>query len=197
MRVSEMICKAFVDAKEKAPKRAPTAKELHRARSVAWVKALTKGFQAIYPVSSCYRVFSKPEKSNKADFRLSELLFDLAVCEVRRTASARGGHDLWYVAKAVWQVESEFAEDSRAAVLDFSKLVLGGAPNKLFVAPITDCPSAFSGPLLAVARCCSGRVFPALVPHPRDWDTDLAPEAFVFATGGWMACDAEAVRDDG
>ena len=68
------------------------------------------------------------------------------------------------------KVESEFAKDSHQAIIDFSKLVLGSAENKLFIAPLVYDSDAFIQVLLEPARHCNGEVYLALVPHPNDWD---------------------------
>jgi hypothetical protein len=197
MRVADLIQTAFSDADEKASKSAHSTQELHRGRAIAWVNALAQQFVPLYPRHDGFRVFSKYDESNRADFGLNELLFDVAVCEVAQAPSVRSQHALVYVKRAVWQIESEFAKNSREAVWDFNKLVLGSAPNKLFVAPVTAKPGAFRDALLPVAGCCSGRVFLAVVPHPEDWDKGRAPEIFVLAEDGWVVCVDEAVRHGG
>ena len=65
----------------------------------------------------------------------------------------------------IMAIESEMARDSRKALYDVSKLVMGRAEMNLFVGPrVADeaaCLAA-SGP---AADCCTGRTFVALVPH--------------------------------
>lgn len=67
------------------------------------------------------------------------------MCRIARVESAAQGKTLWYVAEALWQVESELARDSRQALIDFNKLVLGAARHKLFVGPQVADSEAFVG----------------------------------------------------
>lgn len=191
MLVSELIQTAFANAKKLAPETASSEGELHRQRSIAWVNALSQEFGDIYPVPE-YRVFSKYEPSNRVDFGLNELLFDIAVCEVGETPSSRNQVNLHYVKRAIWQVESEFAPNTRAAIADFNKLVLGSSDNKLFVGPVTGDAEAFATALLPVARCCTGRVILALVPHPKDWQQRLEPILLASSSSGWRSGDGES-----
>ena len=116
------------------------------------------------------------------------------VCEVEQAPSALGHSKLWYVKRAIWQVESEFEKNSRAALVDFSKFMVGSAPNKLFVAPITHDLGAFRNALIPVAQCCTGRVA-AHVPHPEDFMKVLNTEVHVFERGDWRPCDNELVHE--
>jgi hypothetical protein len=199
MRVTELIQKAFGEARSAPLPSGYNRQRLHQKRSEAWVKALARHLQQTEYPRERFRVFSKYDDTNQEDFGLNELLFDVCVCEVGRAPSAKGTKQIAYVKRGIWQVESEFAKDTRAAVLDFSKLVLGSAPNKLFIGPALKGKEAegFTRALLPVAQCCSGRVFLALVPHPEDWDKGLVPEAFILARDGWVPCDAQTVRADG
>lgn len=124
---------------------------------------------------------------------MNELLHDVAVCEIRHTHEK----GLAYVGAALWQVESEFAQDSGAVLIDFSKLTLGSAQNKLFIAsPFTDHEAQMSL-LHQAAATCTGRVYLALVPHPDEWSADPAKRAglkrirlWQYAPEGWREVDA-------
>jgi hypothetical protein len=70
----------------------------------------------------------------RAQFGMQELLFDVVVFE-KGEVVATGGELLCFVRKGLWIVESELARNSRQALYDFNKLVLGNATNKLFVGP--------------------------------------------------------------
>ncbi len=78
--------------------------------------------------------------------------------------------ELTYVTRSLWAVESEMAHDTREALHDFNKLVLAASSNKLFVGPKVANADAYLNSLLLPARCCSGSIFVALVPHPGTWD---------------------------
>lgn len=101
---------------------------------------------------------------------MRELLHDVTVCRLAPVQSAAQGKTLWYVTDALWQVESELARDSRQALIDFNKLVLGAARHKLFVGPQVTDPEAFIDVLRPAAARCVGHVFAALIPHPDAWD---------------------------
>lgn len=66
-------------------------------------------------------------------------------------------------------VESEFARNSRQALIDFNKLVLGSAHNKLFIGPQVSEVEPFVNVLKPAARACTGNVYIALIPHPAKW----------------------------
>ncbi|MBI2895528.1 MAG: hypothetical protein HYY06_18370 [Deltaproteobacteria bacterium] len=109
------------------------------------------------------RVFTRGDGTNREDFGINELLYDVCVCRVDRVRSAALGKDLLYVAEPLWQVESEFARDSSESLKDFNKLVLGAAPTKVLVGPQVRDRDAFIEVLLPAARGCSGAVCCALL----------------------------------
>jgi len=198
MLVTELIQAALKDAKKATaePSDALSTQQLHVARAKAWINALAYQLRSVYRAAEL-RVFSKYDETNRKDFGLNELLFDVSVCEVAQTTSALGRKELWYVKRALWQAESEFEKNSRAALLDFSKLVLGNAPNKLFVAPVTDDPVAFRKALLPVAECCRGcRVLLASVPHPSDFGKNSPATVHIFEDGTWRLSHNDVVNTD-
>lgn len=159
---------------------------LHRARSRAWVEALADGFRAHYAHDPAVRVFSKHYAGNKQDFGLNELLYDVTVCRVGSVESARQRKSLLFVREALWQVESELARDSRQALIDMNKLVLGSARNKLFVGPQVHDRERYLGVLLPAADVCSGQVFAALISHPAQWEAgEASVDVWRFDGGGW------------
>jgi len=84
--------------------------------------------------------------------------------------------EITYIEKALWLVESEMAKDIRQLVLDFSKLVMGDAENKLFVGPLTSHNEEMWEVFKKIAVNCKGNVWVALVPHPGEWNN----QAFNF-----------------
>lgn len=143
----------------------------NQARSSRWVEAVAKAFRGLPAIDASVRVFAKHSEDN-ADFKISELLYDVLVA---RTATVRSSHqnvELPYVTEALWLIESEFANDGREALKDFQKLVIGRAPNKLFIGPHVSDPGSFIKVLLPAAKCCDPEenVFVALVPEPDAWD---------------------------
>jgi hypothetical protein len=167
---------------------APTLQQLHARRSRAWVRAMAEEFASHYRDEPDVRVLSKGDERNLEAFGLTELLYDVLVCRTAQVASAVQGKMLTYVTGALWQVESEFdCHNSRSLVVDFNKLVIGAAANKLFVGPLTDRADRFLEVLGAPARHCPGSVHLCIVPPPSDWSTtQQRPRLWTWANGHWQ-----------
>lgn len=151
-------------------------------RSKLWVEALAAAFRTAYARDAAVKVFSKGYAKNRDDFGINELLYDITVCKIAPVASAIHKKELFYVQEALWEVESEFARDSRQALIDFNKLVLGSAANKLFIGPKVRDQKSFINVLIEPARFCSGNIYAAFLPHPGQWDEDDSePEVFQLA----------------
>ncbi len=149
-----------------------SVQEINQNRSRSWVNFLAN--QLLTPYQSekdikDIRVFSKHDETNRKDFGLNELLYDIVVCEVGKVFSAKRKKKLVYIKKTLWQVESEFARDSKQALIDFNKLVLGSAQNKLFIGPQVSKVEQFISVLKPAAEACTGNVYVALIPHPAKW----------------------------
>ena len=86
--------------------------------------------------------------------------------------SAKHKKALYYIKEVLWQVESEFAKNSREALVDFNKLVLGSAKNKLFIGPHVSDQESFIEVLRPAAKQCSGSVFLGMISHPAEWDSE-------------------------
>ncbi len=173
MDIKRLLEISFLQAKT-TPINETTAGGTHRKRSQTWVESLAANFRTSLAADEHVRVFSKYTQSHRKDFGLNEFLYDVLVCRVAVVPSARHGKPLSYVHDVLWQVESELAEDSRQALLDFNKLVLGRGDNKLFVGPHVRDKQAFLHTLLPAAQRCTNIVYAALIPHPRTWDTTEA-----------------------
>ena len=78
---------------------------------------------------------------------------------------------LYFIKEVLWQVESEFARDSRSALMDFNKLVLGSGKNKLFICSQVKrgTENSFLGILQPAAGYCTGDVYVSMVPRPSMW----------------------------
>jgi len=138
------------------------------------------------------RVFSKHNPSHRKDFGLNEFLFDILVCRVDTVESAIHKKTLYYIREVMWQVESELAQDSRQALIDFNKLVLGSADNKLFVGSQVSDNASFLNVLSPTAKVCQGNVFAALIPHPRRWMTEeYCVQVWKFDTDHWVSVENE------
>ena len=115
------------------------------------------------------------------DFKLNELLFDVAVCETEETKSIDKGRALMFVSRCLWLVESELASDSREIIIDLSKLVMGSSEYKLFVAGLgstflsdTTRRDRREREILkmcgqAADRCACDFYF-CFIPHPSAWE---------------------------
>ena len=178
----------IVDAAWRAARQPPQQNK--RRRSEAWVNALAMQFQAYYPRTTGHRVFWKDSKCNQTHFRLNEFLFDIAVCSVSTTLSLeRQPRELEFISDCHWLVESEFRRNTRAIVVDMSKLVVGSAENKLFVAAHR--PGAGERAVLdrctPIAERCRANVFFLFVSHPEDWGTarELNPSLHEWTASNW------------
>jgi len=187
MDIRALLVRSFRQAKAALPVGA-SARDRNRARSRAWVEALADNLRCHYAQDRGIRVLSKHYACHRAEFGLNELLYDVLVCRVATVASAFHHKQLVYVHDVLWQIESEFARDSRQALFDFNKLVLGCAENKLFVGPHVANDEALLEVLLPVACVCTGKVYAALMAHPAEWTQDAAPiSVWALREGAWQA----------
>ena len=188
MAMKVLIQKAYEHANS-ITKSENDLQHLHSARSRNFVEGLADLFRDVYKKPDYY-VFSKFHDENRTEFKLNELGFDIHVCEIARTPTV-DHENVAYVKRSVWQIESEFAEDGREALIDFSKLVGGAAAQKLFIGPQLTTNSRFEkfrDSLLAPARECSGAVYAAFIPHPRLWgepECDKAAHLYRVGPNGW------------
>ena len=161
--------------------------QVHSERSGAWVNCLGEGFREHYQ-NEDQRVFWKQNGSNRREFGLSELLFDVSVCQVGEVKSVSREIQLQFVSKSHWQVESELNDsNSREITKDFSKLIMGNSDNKLFI-------SAYGGEhrkqilkmCSEMARHCTGKLYICFISHPAKWRCCPSdPEVFRREPGEW------------
>jgi hypothetical protein len=168
--VKQLLQEALRQAKLK-PDKGSTTQQINMNRSQYWVDALTEQFKKRYEGDSEIRVFSKSDPSNRKDFGLNELLYDILVCRVGEVKSSMHKNKLCFIKEVIWQVESEFAHNTRNALIDFNKLVLGSGTNKLFVASQVKkgTENSFLSVLKPAAGYCMGDVYVAMIPHPSKW----------------------------
>ncbi len=113
------------------------------------------------------------------------------VCNVSTVESLRRqSNRLDFIDQCHWQIESEFNHsNSREVIVDMSKLVVGLAENKLFIAAHRDSETGEPGLLklcAGIARRCSGNVYFAFVAHPDDWESDPPdPVVYEWLAGYW------------
>ena len=161
----------------------------NRNRSAIWVDSLACRFYAHYE-GDRYRLFWLGNDGNRKQFGRNEMLFDIAVCSVSTTPSRqRNAQDLEFIAQCHWQIESEFSRtNTREIVIDMSKLVMGSAENKLFVAAHrTGGDGGILEQCSEIAGRCTGRVYFCFASHPDDWKTDRqrSPTLHEWVAGGW------------
>lgn len=162
---------------------------LHAGRSRAWVRCLAEQLEELSPGPNVAVLYKGKKSGYSAQLGLTELLYDVTVCETANCAAVNG-NSLTFVKRALWLVESEFARDSFQAVKDFNKLVIGSAENKLFVGPRLTDPAReaqYRATLAHPAACCQPDPYLAIVPHPDAWDPmrEGEVELFRFTKGEW------------
>lgn len=166
--IKQLIQQSLDLAKGK-PDKGDTIQKVNQNRSRNWVSVLAEQFKEQYKAEADVRVFSKYDTTHRKDFGLNELLYDIVVCRVGKIPAMRNKKELYFIKETIWQVESEFARDSRQALIDFNKLVLGSARNKLFIGPQVRDNNKLIEVLIPPAKICSGSVYVSLIPHPAKW----------------------------
>jgi hypothetical protein len=180
--VKQLLNEALQQAQSE-PDIGETAQKVNMNRSKNWVKALAEQFKKRYEGDTEVRIFTKSDYSNRRDFGLNELLYDILVCRVGEVESSIHKEKLCFIKEVPWQIESEFAHNSRSVLIDFNKLVLGSGENKLFVASKVKkgTEDSFLRVLQPAAGYCTGDVYVGMIPHPTKWvDTDNDVHLWVF-----------------
>ncbi len=194
--ICDLLQRAYNKARETSVVGA-TPGSTHREQSQVWVEALATEFRAAYESDNSIRVFSKGFDKNRQDFGLNELLFDVLVCRVGSVTSSLRNITLPYIQRAIWQIESEFAHDCRAALADFNKLVIGAADNKLFICPcVNDLPSFLEvlRPAAHAAKLHAREVYLAAVPEPARWSAEADADANTIQSWRYSDNDWSAMR---
>lgn len=164
-------------------------RQRNAARSRQWVNLLAAGFETCYPQPG-YTVFRRDCAWHRHDYGLNELLCDILVC--RSEAPLRGRR---YLQSAEWAIESEFSRYARDALLDFSKLNLVKARNKLLV--ISAGANGIHALLQQCAKADGGEnFFIAELPHPDTWRLEQLPVFRLWqigeSPGDWRECRVTA-----
>ena len=148
-------------------------RSLNVSRSKDWVAALANELLANESEKGEVVLFTRSNTSNRIDFGLNELLYDICLVRTERVRAAVHDVELVSITEALWQVESEFAKNSRSALVDFNKLVIGSAKNKLFVGSLIAGKRgrAYRDVLAVPAAYVAGNCYLAMIPHPSSWDT--------------------------
>ncbi len=187
--VLDVVNKAWARARDRQSQDQDIGKR-NRLRSSDWVCALAETFEKEYDVSDVHRVFWLGNDTNREQFGINEYLFDVMVCSVSTVESLqRQSNRLEFIDQCHWQVESEFnRSNSREVIVDMSKLVVGSAENKLFIAAHRTSGEQDLLKLCAgIARRCIGAVYFAFVAHPDEWDgTPTEPDLYEWLEGYWV-----------
>ena len=161
--------------------------QTHKGISSAWIDCLGEGFQEYYS-NKDLRVFWKNNRCN-SDFRLSELLFDVSVCQIGCVESIVHRKSLPFISKCLWQVESEFDNrDSGEIVKDFNKLVMGRSESQLFVSTYQgNRQKQILSMCSEIACCCTGNLYLCFVEHPEKWsNSPESPSLFKWEDNDWI-----------
>ncbi len=162
-----------------------TKGEINRDRSKRFIENLGDEFRQLYASDKSLKIFTKHFLGNKKEFGLNELLYDVLVCETKTTNSIHG-KPLHFATKALWQVESELAKDTRQSIFDFNKLIIGAGDNKLFIGPQVNNQEKYISLLGDLAKYCSGNVFLSLITHPAEWEKQLSVKYWKFEKDKWL-----------
>ena len=183
MEIKELIEISLAEAKDE-PDGGTSQRIIHQNRSKNFVESLSSKMREHYKNSRNIFVLSKHSEHHRREFGLNELLFDILVCETDQVISSDKKKNLTFVTKAIWQIESEFARNSREALYDFNKLVLGASENKLFIGPQVSNQDGYLKTLEKPARHCDSNTYVALVPHPSEWKRkSLEVHLWIFRDG--------------
>jgi len=180
--IKQLLQEALQQAQSR-PDTGETTQKINLNRSQSWVKALAEQLNRRYEGDTDIRIFTKSDYSNRRDFGLNELLYDILVCRVGEVESSVHKKKLCFIKEVLWQVESEFAHNTRSTLVDFNKLVLGSGKNKLFIAAQVKkgMESSFLKVLQPAARYCIGDVYVGMIPHPASWgDIENTVHLWVF-----------------
>ena len=164
-----------------------TPRQLHSARSKAWVRYLADSFRKDYS-NTGFRVFSADYADNRSEFKLNELLFDISVVNIKSIVSASGNKHLTCVNGMEWAIESEFQKnDSRASIIDFSKLIMARSKNKLLILPQSKNIKNWAlSSLCEIVPMDGDSYFLAFVPHPESWASNTDVELYLHNPDGWI-----------
>ena len=151
-------------------------------RSAAFVSCLASELRKHYKAvqgegQPKYAVFSRDYPGNQKEFGLNELMFDIVAAEIATVKSVRG-IDITAIRGAEWLIESELKRtDSRDVLVDFNKLVIGQAKNKLLVVAAGSSVASWIEAIAAELICAqSANFYLALLPHPNEWYFEDCPQ---------------------
>ena len=190
--IGEIIIDAWDAAKSKGSQtEGDHTKETNKEKSNAWIDSLATRFQQEYKDKRHYAVFWAGNDKNWGEFKRNEYLYDISVCTVSDTKSLESPpRALKFIARCHWQVESEFNRaNTREIIIDMSKLVMGAAENKLFIASHRSKEQELLKLCSKVVTHCSGHFYFCFLAHPDDWGGPKLPPPpclYEWLAGGWV-----------
>lgn len=169
MNTKLMVTNAAKDALTRASRTGNKQKD-NGSRSYNFVIALAEEYRKAFSNRNP-TVFCRKCDDNRLIFGVNELLFDITAVILKPVPSISGEHELSIITDCLVVVESEFEQNMRDILLDFSKLTLSNSQNKLFVATrmVSDTQIQI---LEEAASHCQGHLEIALLPHPDTWDNN-------------------------
>jgi hypothetical protein len=102
------------------------------------------------------------------------------VCEIGSFTSYFTKKIIPYVKRSFLQLESEFAKNSFASSVDFSKLVCGSAEVKIMVLPLTNKNQEYIDSLKPIALGVNGSLYMICLPHPNEWEHSSLNQCKVY-----------------
>ena len=155
----------------------------HRKLSQSWVKYLSFRLEKYHREreknKNIYAFPSKLDLKEKLGIKQSEFLFDISVglyksFKSKKFESSKKVLPIYYQSKPIWQIESEFAEDTREIAIDFSKLLAGNADYAMMVSPEGKEKRDYymdEMKKMLESNVSLGRkiLYFLILPHPRDW----------------------------
>ena len=153
----------------------------HRKLSQSWVKYLSFSLEEYHREKNenIYAFPSQLDLKEKLGIKQSEFLFDISVglyksFKSKKFESSKKVLPIYYQSKPIWQIESEFAEDTREIAIDFSKLLAGNADYAMMVSPEGKEKRDYymdEMKKMLESNVSLGRkiLYFLILPHPRDW----------------------------
>ena len=155
----------------------------HRKLSQSWVKHLSFSLEKYHREreknKNIYAFPSKFDLKEELGIKQSEFLFDISVglyksFKSKKFESSKKVLPIHYQSKSIWQIESEFAEDTREIAIDFSKLLAGNADYAMMVSPEgKEKRDYYMNEMkkMLESNVSLGRkiLYFLILPHPRDW----------------------------
>jgi len=158
----------------------------HRRLSQAWVKYLGRSLEKFYRDNNHKKVYAFPSQfdlKEKLGIKQKEFLFDVSVglyesFESNMFEGSKKVPPIYYQSQSIWQIESEFAENTREIAIDFSKLLAGNSDYAMMVSPVGKGKKNENityymnemAKMLKSENALNGKtLYFLLLPHPREW----------------------------